>query len=227
MYSTKLVFAAVLASFFGTVFALVARRGVAFYNPNSHGGSILDSVGNGLGEPLNVIISGLSSPAVLTNDGIINYARAIGFSTECLGIHSGAPQSANLGDGNGLVKQTMEIRSLDKGNALTGTCTESIIGGNHFRVFRQNGALANSGALFLAVSKERTFIDKHTIEENGYNAGRDALVSAAVGTKNHGGVVYFTTSQDVAGLLKPGWGGVNHGIPQDGIMKLLTVTIVH
>ena len=53
-------------------------------------------------------------------------------STECLGIHLGAPQSANLGDGNGWVNQTIELRE-DYGSASIGTCLESAIGGNHFR----------------------------------------------------------------------------------------------
>lgn len=53
-------------------------------------------------------------------------------STECLGIHIGNPQSANLGDGNGYVNQTIEMRE-DYGNPSTGTCWESVVGGNHFR----------------------------------------------------------------------------------------------
>ena len=70
-------------------------------------------------------------------------------SDECLDLHLGDPQTANLGDGNGWVNQTTELR-MDYGNAGLGTCLESLIGGNHFRMFRQNGPLANSGALFLA-----------------------------------------------------------------------------
>ena len=53
-------------------------------------------------------------------------------STECLGIHLGNPQSANLGDGNGSVNQTVELRE-DYGDATLGTCLESLIGGNHLR----------------------------------------------------------------------------------------------
>ncbi|KAF8830170.1 hypothetical protein HHX47_DHR2000632 [Lentinula edodes] len=93
------------------------RQGVDFFNPTGNGGSMLDDAGNGLGEPLNVIISGLSSPGVLTESGFENYAKAIGFSTECLGIHIGGPQSANLGDGNGFVNQTVELRQ-DYGDSV-------------------------------------------------------------------------------------------------------------
>jgi hypothetical protein len=70
-----------------------------------------------------------------------------GSSTECLGIHLGNPQSANLGDGNGNVNQTIELRADSK---IGGTCTESLVGGNHLRMFRQNGTNHNTGALFLA-----------------------------------------------------------------------------
>ncbi|KAF8160998.1 hypothetical protein B0H34DRAFT_795841 [Crassisporium funariophilum] len=197
---------------------------VAFFNPADGGGSMLDAAAPGLGEPLNVIISGLSSPAVLTDAGILNFARAIGFSSECLGIHLGDPQSANLGDGHGFVNQTVELRQ-DYGDASIGTCLESLIGGNHFRVYRQNGPSANSGALFLAVSQEEDASKSHTISPNGYDTGRDTLVANALGTTSFGGVTYSTVSQSVPDLLPIGSNGVNHGIALDGIATLLTVTI--
>ncbi|KAK0480924.1 hypothetical protein IW261DRAFT_1150493 [Armillaria novae-zelandiae] len=195
---------------------------VDFYDPNLGGGSMLNNVGGGLGEPLNVIISGKSSPEVLTNDGIINYARAIGFSEECLGIHIGALQSANLGDGHGWVNQTMELRE-DYGDEELGTCLESLIGGNHFRVYRQDGPSATSGALFLAVSQEEDVEENHTIVPDGYNIGRNQLVDHAVGSHHFDGVYYMTTAKNITGLLPPGSVGVNHGIATDGITTLLTV----
>lgn len=39
---------------------------------------MLDNAGDGYGEPLNVIISGESSPEVLTYNGFYNFAQAIG-----------------------------------------------------------------------------------------------------------------------------------------------------
>ncbi|KAI0031771.1 hypothetical protein K488DRAFT_51357 [Vararia minispora EC-137] len=205
--------------------ATPTRRATAFFAPNAGGGSNLDNAGNGFGEPLNVIISGLSSPGVLTLSGLENFARAVGFSTECLGIHLGGPQSANLGDGNGFVNQTVELRQ-DFGDPVLGTCEETLEGGNHFRVWQQNGSAANSGAFFLAVSQEEDLQEGHTISPNGYNMGRDALVAAAVGTTSFSGVTYSTTSQQIMGLLPAGSAGVNHGIAQDGVVVLLTVTIV-
>ncbi|PFH51981.1 hypothetical protein AMATHDRAFT_2470 [Amanita thiersii Skay4041] len=224
----------------------VHRRAVAFFNPVSGGGSMLD---NGKSPIISiilhyylttsswkwrrraiermpsVIISGLSSAAVLTNNGILTYARAIGFSSECLGIHIGDPQSADLGDGHGSVNQTMELRQ-DYGDPDAGTCLESLIGGNHFRVFRQDGPTANSGALFLAVSQEEPATKNHDIVPDGYNIGRDKLVAGAIGDSSFDGVKYHTTAENLTGLLAPGADGINHGIAQDGITALLTVTIL-
>ena len=59
--------------------ATPVKRAVPYFNPTDQpGGSMLDWLVNGFGEPLNVIVSGLSSPEVLTVDGIVNFARAIG-----------------------------------------------------------------------------------------------------------------------------------------------------
>jgi hypothetical protein len=82
---------------------------------------------------------------------LVVYAKLLtgvtGSTTECLGIHLGSPQTANLGDGNGNVAQTMELRENFN---IVGTCGESLVGGNHLRMFRQNGTNHNTGALFLA-----------------------------------------------------------------------------
>ncbi|KAJ7452045.1 hypothetical protein B0H11DRAFT_2176680 [Mycena galericulata] len=208
-----------------TLSNVFTSRGVAFYDPTKTGGSMLDNAGDGAGEPLNVIVSGLSSPEVLTDAGILHYAQAIGFSFECLGFHLGNPQSANLGDGNGWVNQTMELRA-DFADYEVGTCLESLVGGNHFRVFRQNGTDANSGAIFLAVSQEEDVFDGHTIIPDGYNVGRDLLVAAAVGMTSHEDISYYTVAENLTGLLPAGSTGVNHGIATDGVTVLLTVTIL-
>ncbi|KAI0702948.1 hypothetical protein C8T65DRAFT_578966 [Cerioporus squamosus] len=221
---SALLFAGALAASSAVYGAIVQKRAAAFENPASGGGSMFVDTLNGLGEPLNVIISGLSSPAVLNEDGLINYARAVGFSTECFGIHLGDPFPANLGDGHGPVNQTTELRQ-DFGDSEGGTCLESLIGGNHFRVYFQNGPSANTGAAFLAVSKEKPVTDHHDIVDDGYNIGRDALVSAAVGTHAFEGVTYVTSAQNITGLMAAGSNGVNHGIAVDGNVTLLTVTI--
>jgi len=204
----------------------VQKRQVDFYDPALGGGSMLNKATASLGEPLNVIISGLSSPAVLTTDGIVNYARAIGFSVECLGLHIGIPQTANLGDGNGDVPQNMLLRQA-YGVPSIGTCWESLVGGNHFRVYRQNGPKANSDAIFLAVSQEMDSpIHHHMITKNGYNLGRDNLVKAALGVHTYGKYTYRTTARNITGLMSAGAQGVNHNISQDGIVTLLTVQVV-
>ncbi|KAI0949471.1 hypothetical protein AcW1_009076 [Taiwanofungus camphoratus] len=213
MYTLPLIGAAFLARSVlgGLVMNSDMKSAVPYYDPYNGGGSMLDNAGDGYGEPLNVIISGLSSSTVLNENGVINFARAIGFSEECFDIHLGAPQSANLGDGNGWVNQTIELRQ-DYDDASDGTCLETLIGGNHFRVFIQNGSDADSGALFLAVSKEEPLTEEHDIVPDGYNIGRNLLVQAAIGTTSFGGVQYTTTAQNISGLLPAGSEGVNHGM---------------
>jgi len=199
--------------------------GASYFDPRPGGGSLLDhDSGSGLGEPLNVIISGLSSPWVLADGGFVHFANGLGFGKECFGAHLGAPQTANLGDGNGWVNQTIELRN-DYGNPDIGTCWESLVGGNHLRYWRQNGPKAHSNALFLAVSEEENVREGHTIAKNGYDGGRDALVKSALKLKKYRGVKYNTVAQNIPGLIPPGSSGINHGIPTDGVVVLLTVTI--
>jgi len=204
----------------------VSKRAVDFNNPTDGGGSWLDKSA-GLGEPLNVVISAQSTPEVLTLPGFLQYAQAIGFNVECLGLHLGNPQSANLGDGRGDVNETEVLRE-SFGIPGIGTCLESLEGGNHFRVFPQAG----TGALFLAVSKEQDVSESHNIVPDGYNIGRDLLVAGALGKKTGWDSTKFefrtynTVLTNVTGLIAPGSDGVNHGIAQDGVIKVLTVTIV-
>ncbi|KAJ7756795.1 hypothetical protein DFH07DRAFT_868178 [Mycena maculata] len=216
----------------------VASQTVQYYDPQQNGGSMLTFQD----EPLNIIISALSSPDVLTDRGIINYGAALGYGDDCLGIHLGGPQAANLGDGNGYVNQTqMEVgleqistnlstsqdysQREDYGNYAIGTCLETLIGGNHYRVFRQNGSLANSGALFLAASTEQPIVDSHNIIPNGYNLGRDQVVAeATAGVISFSGAEYTTTVEYVSGLLPPGSEGINHNISIDGMTAIFTVT---
>ena len=52
---------------------------------------MLTNAYNGLGEPINVIVSGNSDSQVLSPEGFFNYALSLEFGTECLGQHLGAP----------------------------------------------------------------------------------------------------------------------------------------
>ncbi|KAF8495195.1 hypothetical protein F5888DRAFT_587323 [Russula emetica] len=196
-----------------------------FVDPRPGGGSLLDhDSGSGLGEPLNIIISGQSSGWVLADGGFVHFANALGFGIECFGAHLGAPQTANLGDGNGWVNQTIELRN-DYGNPDIGTCWESLVGGNHLRLWRQNGPKADTNALFLAVSAEENVFEGHTIAPDGYDVGRDDFVKSAVELKEYQGIKYNTVARNITGLISPGSTGVNHGISIDGVVVLLTVTI--
>ncbi|KAJ7185895.1 hypothetical protein C8R46DRAFT_1208003 [Mycena filopes] len=217
--------ASALAILSNSVVRALPRAGQPeFYDPRAAGGAMLDNAGAGGGEPLNVIISGHSSPSVLTNSGFLGFAGALGFATECFGLHMGDPQTANLGDGHGWVNQTMELRE-DFGSAALGTCLESLMGGNHLRAYRQDGSAADSGALFLAVSKEENVFNHHTISPNGYNIGRDLLVQRAMQRPTFNGMQYTTTMRRIDGLMAPGSQGVNHGIATDGVVVLLTVVV--
>lgn len=127
-------------------------------DPRDRGGSMLDLVGNGLREPVNAIISGHSDPQILSEAGLRDYVRTIGFSFECLDLHIGGLQRADLGDGNGWITEQFEYRETQGWEApgrWVGACWESLYGGNHFRVWKQNGTHADTGAWFLAVSKEK------------------------------------------------------------------------
>ena len=106
-----------------------------------------------------------------------------------------------------------------------GTCIESLVGGNHIRAWQQQG----SGAWFLATSKEMDASKNHMIVPDGYNVGRNILVSLAMG-KGDGntsfmGTKYHTDVTFVAGLMPPGMQGVNHDIAVDGLTAVLTVKI--
>jgi len=237
------------------------RRGPAngYYDPQANGGSMLTQVNGtfppGQGEPINVILSAVSDSAVLQdtqlNGGLRNYYLSFGFSSECLGQHSGSDQLANLGDGNGYKIETAVIR-WDYGNPALGSCEESIQGGNHFRYWVQNGPIANSGAVFMALSYEKPIAQQHDIIPNGYNLGRDWLVGNATaqptdiyslnltntstlsGQTSYGGYTYRTQVQYVSNLLPNTSIGINHNqsvpVPGanavDGLVAVLGVTIV-
>ncbi|KAJ4482442.1 hypothetical protein J3R30DRAFT_3669366 [Lentinula aciculospora] len=227
-----------------------------YYNPLSNGGSMLTIVDGtfppGQGEPLNIIISGNSDEAVLkdqeTDGGLRNYWLSFDYAGECLGQHAGSEQAANLGDGNGVLNETDEIR-YDYNDPQLGTCTETIQGGGHFRYWSQNGPGANSGAVFMASSYELPLTDGHDIVSNGYNLGRDWIIgnitqtniltfnltnsSTYSGTTSYGGYTYSTSVKYVSGLLNNTSVGINHNLTvmtstsnaTDGLVAVLEVKI--
>ncbi|KAG6812309.1 hypothetical protein H0H92_003482 [Tricholoma furcatifolium] len=173
------------------------------------------------GEPLNVIISALSDPYILTDNGLRDYAKSIGFSDECLGLHIGDLHAADLGDGDG--RKFEQYLARQHYFPIWGTCWESLAGGNHFRAWKQNGTAANSGAWFLAVSKEKDSSKNHKIVPNGYNLGRDYLVGRATSESRWQGKWWKADVEWRDDLLHPGSKGINHGIAQDGRVAVLTV----
>ncbi|KAJ7133520.1 hypothetical protein C8R44DRAFT_829330 [Mycena epipterygia] len=226
-----------------------------YFPPADGGGALLTEVPDtfpAAGEPLNIILAGTSSPAVLVdsqlNGGFRNFFLSVGFAGECLGQHEGAPQQANLGDGNGYVNETAVLR-WDYGDPSLGTCEETVKGGNHFRYWTQNGKSANSSAVFMATSYEMPIAQGHNIIVNGYNLGRDWLIgnitksaidtasltntSTFSGTTSYAGFTYATSISYVSGLLSNSSIGVNHNTTVgvnganaiDGLVAVMDVKI--
>ncbi|EIW81207.1 hypothetical protein CONPUDRAFT_82232 [Coniophora puteana RWD-64-598 SS2] len=194
---------------------------VGWADPRLNGGRFLDFTTPKAGEPLNVIISNESDPYILTEPGFRAYYKSIGFSEECLGLHIGHIHDADLGDGEG--RKGEHILARQYYFPRWGTCWESIAGGNHFRAWKQNGTDADTGAWFLAVSKEENSSKNHMIVPDGYNIGRDLLVENAAGVTHWNGMWWQVDVEWREGLLAPGHKGVNHKIAQDGRVAILTV----
>ncbi|KAI5986257.1 hypothetical protein EDD15DRAFT_2286839 [Pisolithus albus] len=190
-------------------------------DPRILGGQFIDFTTPRYGEPLNVIISNQSDPFILTDAGFRLYYKSIGFSEECLGLHYGHVHKADLGDGDG--RKSEHILARQHYFPRWGTCWESLIGGNHFRAWKQNGTLANTGAWFLAVSKEQDSIKNHMIVPDGYNIGRDMLVENAVAGSYWNNMWWRADIEWREGLLEPGFKGINHAIAQDGRIAILTI----
>ncbi|VDC02448.1 unnamed protein product [Peniophora sp. CBMAI 1063] len=190
-------------------------------DPRILGGRMLDWPGGELGEPLNIIVSGLSDPFVLTPDGFRAYTKSIGYSEECLGLHYGTIHTADLGDG--LRARDEQYLARQQYFPMWGTCWESFAGGHHFRAWRQNGSLADSGAWFVGASQEEHSRKNHMIVEDGWNKGRDWFVERAVAGTHWKGIWWVADVEWREGLLAPGHKGINHGIAQDGRVAVLTV----
>ncbi|KIY51536.1 hypothetical protein FISHEDRAFT_7375, partial [Fistulina hepatica ATCC 64428] len=229
-----------------------------FYNPLDNNGSMLTQVDDtypaGLGEPLNVIISGASDSAVLVNQdadgGLLTYFQSLGFAGDCLGQPDTDVERANLGDGNGYINQTSVMR-WDYGDPQLGTCTETIEGGNHFRYWSQDGSEHDTKSVFMTASYEYPLDKEHDIIPNGYNLARDYIVGNITGSPiptdnltntttysysgstTANGYTYRTDIIYLSGLLQNTSVGINHyatvsvdGRPAiDGLVAVFTVSI--
>ncbi|CAK5279495.1 unnamed protein product [Mycena citricolor] len=217
----------------------IVKLTVPFVDPRLNGGSML-TLQN---EPLNIIVSAASSPDALSPRGILNFGNALGYGDDCLHIHLGGPQAANLGDGNNWVNQTQIMRRWSAGTTTGDTLlskTGRRIAYMSHSAFIQNGTGADTGALFLAASKEEPIAQGHNIIPDGYDIGRDQVVSAATaGVVSFDGVQYTvststraprirlsviqTTAEYVTGLLPVGAAGINHNISIDGRVAVMTI----
>ncbi|WWC85601.1 uncharacterized protein L201_000465 [Kwoniella dendrophila CBS 6074] len=144
---------------------------LGYEDPCIHGGSMLtytpETTPANLGEPLNIIISNQSDPRVLVETmaegGLYNYLEAAAFGGQCLGLHMGVEQQANLGDGYSNQTQRSILRYQYFHDPFLGTCLESIYGGNHLRVFKQD----STGAYFLSSSSEKDSKKNHALGVKG------------------------------------------------------------
>ncbi|EKD03905.1 hypothetical protein A1Q2_01918 [Trichosporon asahii var. asahii CBS 8904] len=232
----------------GAVTHVEVVDGRGFRNPVEGGGSMITRWLNpeSLGEPLNLIVSGASDAEILVDQklkgGFRNYMLSGYMSDEAFGLHLGDPQLADLGDGRGALKQVRELRH-NYGEVLLGTLTETLIGGNHLRYWKQGG----SNAYFLAASAEKNVQEHHDIVPDGYDLGRDQFVGKLVGYEIKGkpkagdrfkgeshalGWTYETSVEYVDGLLAVDQATINHhdtvsvdGKTTDGLVALLTVRI--
>lgn len=133
----------------------------------------------------------------------------------------GSLHEADLGDGN--QRKAQQYLARQSFFPVLGTCWESLAGGHHFRAWKQNGTLANSGAWFLGASKELDSRHHHQIVPDGYNIGRDWIVLRATHGSSWRGVHWKADVEWRDDLLQSGNDGVNHGIAQDGRVAILTV----
>ncbi|TFK23073.1 hypothetical protein FA15DRAFT_670912 [Coprinopsis marcescibilis] len=197
---------------------------IGWGDPRVNGGRLLDFTDGDLGEPLNIIISNLSDPYVLTDTGFNAYAKSLGYSAECLGLHYGHRHQADLGDGDD--RKIELIVARQHYFPVWGTCWESLAGGQHFRAWKQNGTAANSGAWFIGASQENDSRRNHMIVPNGYNLGRNWFVRRAKHGTNWQGRWWKAEVEWITGLLEEGDKDVNHGISQDGRVAVLRVVRV-
>ncbi|KAI5474432.1 hypothetical protein MNV49_003265 [Pseudohyphozyma bogoriensis] len=201
-----------------------------FYNVTPGGGSWLTgNTGGDGGEPINVVISSDSDTAIQQQSIFLDFMYSINMAGECLGQHEGNIQTANLGDGNGVVNST--TLRYDYGDPSLGTCQETILGGNHLRYWKQNGSEAASNAWFMAVSYEKNLTYGHDIiTPDGYASGRDWLTgnaTASGGTKSPiTNRTFTTTSTPMNGFIAANSSeDINHGIVYDGVVDVWVVKI--
>ncbi|KAF7794175.1 hypothetical protein EIP86_005306 [Pleurotus ostreatoroseus] len=194
---------------------------IGWVDPRLNGGRFLDFTTRKSGEPLNIIISSESDPYILDEPGFRLYFKSVGYSEECFGVHYGHIHDADLGDGLG--RKQEHVLARQSYFPIGGTCWESVRGGHHFRAWKQNGTLADSGAWFLGASKEKDSSRNHQIDEDGYNRGRDFFVDRAVAGTHWQSMWWRAEVEWRTGLMPHGKKGVNHGIPIDGRVAILTI----
>jgi hypothetical protein len=204
-----------------------------------------------LGEPINVVVSARSSPEVLTPDGFRLWLNSMNISQPCLGQAS-MPGSDNkqfafLGPSGSPDQNLTELLTWREnfGDPLLGSCIQTFNGGFHLRAFNQTA----TGAIFIAASDEADLSHHHKILPDGYNSGRNNLTGLALnggkgtsmGPPYSAPQSYAVKAEKMRGLIEAGsqvrcrplaavvsscGQNINHDIATDGIITLLTVTLI-
>ncbi|KAF7364755.1 hypothetical protein MVEN_00345400 [Mycena venus] len=174
-----------------------ASLNILFYAPAANGGAILTQAPGtppSSGEPLNIIISGNSDPIVLADNedqgGFRKFFLGVGFASGCLGQHEGAPQTADLGEENGYLNESSELR-WDYGDPSLGAERQ----GHDIVV---NGY--NLGRDWLIGN----------ITESPINTASLPNTSTFTGTTSYAGYTYSSAISHVSGLLANSSVGMNH-----------------
>ncbi|KAI3481464.1 hypothetical protein L1887_56011 [Cichorium endivia] len=128
---------------------------------------------SGLGEPLNVIVSGQSDSGVLSQDGFEEFSRALYFSPgSCLNISQGGyqdrPTWAMATEPSRRPTSCATTSSRATAAPVSSRSRAATISATGSRT----APPANSGAIFIAASVELNATLNHAIAPNGYDDGR-------------------------------------------------------
>ncbi|WWD22301.1 hypothetical protein CI109_106792 [Kwoniella shandongensis] len=144
--------------------------------------------------------------------GIYNYLAGAGFDGECFGLHMGGLQNLNLGDGNGNQTQMAILRYQYFHDPFLGSCLESIYGGNHVRIFKQQ----TSGAYFLATSAEMDSTTHHNLGWDAYDLGRNNFIGNCTDVAIPENVTINSTF--VGDIIQDGWRYTTNVTFTDGLL---------
>lgn len=198
----------------------------AYINPSIFGGKVqmyYTTAHAPPPEPINVILIGQDGDGGtlrISDEHLHQWAQAMGYETDCMGLHKGNYFYAKI-DSFGEKVQQHQFRQV-VGPRLFGSCLETLTGGNHFRAFRQN----DTGAWFLGASVEENIFTHHTLVGDGYDRGRSQLVKSAQAGATRDGCWWQPAVVTIDSTFQDGLRDeiLNHGITSDGNVAVIHYT---